>query len=69
GGTLPGVTLPTTLLALPPGDADALAARLRRGDPPMVGRIEHGRVVLDPRTVMPWEDDALARRVREALLG
>ena len=67
GGTLPDVTLPTTLLALPPGDADGLAARLRHGDPPVVGRIEDGRVVLDPRTVMPWEDELLVRRVREAL--
>jgi L-seryl-tRNA(Ser) seleniumtransferase len=69
GGTLPDVTLPTALLALPPGDADALAARLRRGDPPVVGRIEDGRVVLDPRTVMPGEDEELVRGVREALLA
>jgi L-seryl-tRNA(Ser) seleniumtransferase len=67
GGTLPDVTLPTTLLALPPGDADALAAGLRRGEPPVVGRIEDGRVVLDPRTVMPGEDESLVRRVREAM--
>jgi len=67
GGSLPEVTLPTSVLALPPGDADALAARLRRGDPPVVGRIEEGRVVLDPRTVMPGEDDALVRAVRIAL--
>lgn len=69
GGTLPDVTVPTWLLALPPGDADALAARLRAGDPPVVGRIEEGRVVLDPRTVMPWEDEPLVRRVRETLRG
>jgi len=69
GGTLPEVTLPTTLLALPPGDADGLAARLRRGSPPVVGRIEDGRVVLDPRTVMPWEDEVVVRRVLEALRG
>jgi L-seryl-tRNA(Ser) seleniumtransferase len=67
GGTLPEVTLPTTVLALPPGDADHLAARLRHGDPPVVGRIEDGRVVLDPRTVMPWEDESVVRRVSEAL--
>lgn len=67
GGTLPEVTLPTTVLALPPGDADGLAARLRHGDPPVVGRIEDGRVVLDPRTVMPWEDEVLVRRLREAV--
>jgi L-seryl-tRNA(Ser) seleniumtransferase len=69
GGTLPEVTLPTTLLALPPGDADALAARLRDGEPAVVGRIEDGRVVLDPRTVLPGEDEVLLRRVREALRG
>jgi L-seryl-tRNA(Ser) seleniumtransferase len=67
GGSLPEVTLPTFVLALPPGDADALAARLRRADPPVVGRIEEDRVMLDPRTVMPHEDDAVVRAVREAL--
>jgi L-seryl-tRNA(Ser) seleniumtransferase len=67
GGSLPEVTLPTFVLALPPGDADALAARLRAGDPPVVGRIEEDRVVLDPRTVMPGEDDALVRAVQAAV--
>jgi L-seryl-tRNA(Ser) seleniumtransferase len=67
GGTLPDVTLPTTVLALPPGDADGLAAKLRRGDPPVIGRIEDGRVVLDPRTVLPWEDELVVRRVTEAV--
>jgi L-seryl-tRNA(Ser) seleniumtransferase len=33
----------------------------------VVGRIEEDRVVLDPRTVMPGEDDAVVRAVREAL--
>ncbi|GAO04396.1 L-seryl-tRNA(Sec) selenium transferase [Anaeromyxobacter sp. PSR-1] len=52
-----------------PGAPDALAARLRRGDPPVVGRIEEDRVVLDPRTVMPGEDEALVAAVRGALAG
>jgi L-seryl-tRNA(Ser) seleniumtransferase len=67
GGSLPEVTVPTFVLALPPGDPDALAARLRRADPPLVGRIEEDRVVLDPRTVMPHEDEALVAAVRAAL--
>jgi L-seryl-tRNA(Ser) seleniumtransferase len=67
GGSLPEVTLPTYVLALPPRDADALAARLRRADPPVVARIEEDRVVLDPRTVMPHEDEAVIRAVRGAL--
>jgi L-seryl-tRNA(Ser) seleniumtransferase len=67
GGSLPEVTLPTHVLALPPGDADALLARLRAGDPPIVARIEDVRVVLDPRTVMPWEDGAIVAGVSSAL--
>jgi L-seryl-tRNA(Ser) seleniumtransferase len=67
GGSLPEVTVPTSVLALPPGDPDALAARLRRADPPVVARIEEDRVVLDPRTVLPHEDEAVVRAVRAAL--
>jgi L-seryl-tRNA(Ser) seleniumtransferase len=69
GGSLPEVTLPTAVLALPPGDADGLAARLRRADPPVVARVEDGRVLLDPRTVMPGEDEAVVRAVVQALGG
>jgi L-seryl-tRNA(Ser) seleniumtransferase len=67
GGSLPEVTLPTHVLALPVPDADGLLAALRRGDPPVVGRIEDGRVVLDPRTVAPDEDGALLAAVLGAL--
>jgi L-seryl-tRNA(Ser) seleniumtransferase len=67
GGSLPEVTLPTFVLALPRGEPDALAARLRRADPPVVARIDEDRVLLDPRTVMPREDEAVVRAVREAL--
>jgi L-seryl-tRNA(Ser) seleniumtransferase len=67
GGSLPDVTLPTRALALPGPDPDALAAALRRADPPVVGRIEEGLVLLDPRTVGPGEDAALVGSVRAAL--
>ncbi len=67
GGTLPGVTRPTFALALPPGDPDGVAARLRAADSPVVGRIEEGRVLLDPRTVLPGEDAAVLAAVRAAL--
>ncbi len=67
GGSLPGVTLPTFVLALPAGDPDRLAEALRRQDPPVVGRIEEDRVVLDPRTVLPGEDEVLLAGVRAAL--
>jgi L-seryl-tRNA(Ser) seleniumtransferase len=67
GGTLPGVTLPTFVLALPPGDADGLAGRLREASPPVVARIEDGRVLLDPRTVLPGEDEAVLAAIRSAV--
>jgi len=50
------------------GDAEALAARLRAGDPPVVGRIHEGRLLLDARTVLPGEDDALLAAVLAAAL-
>lgn len=67
GGSLPGETLPTTLIALPPGDAEQQAWRLRSGDPPVVARIADGRVLLDLRTVLPLEEATLAKRVQTAM--
>jgi L-seryl-tRNA(Ser) seleniumtransferase len=64
GGSLPGETLPTKLLALPAADPDRLAAALRAGNPPIVARIEEGRLVLDPRTVAPEEEGALLERLQ-----
>lgn len=71
GGSLPGETLPTSLLSIDAtniaGGANALAANLRRGSPPIVGRIEAEQLLLDPRTVPAHLDDALVRGVSEAL--
>jgi len=50
GGALPLLELPGPVVAIP-GDAEALAARLRANDPPIVGRIQDGRLLLDPRTL------------------
>jgi len=66
GGSLPGETLPTTLLALDAEHPDALAAALRRADVPLVARIAGGAVVLDPRTVLPGEDEALVGGIASA---
>lgn len=53
GGALPLLELEGPAVALPrsPEGADAEAARLRAGDPAVVGRISEGRVLLDPRTM------------------
>ena len=61
GGSAPGSSLPTRLLAVshPTLSASALEARLRSWDPPIVARIEDDRVVIDLRTVFPEQDDAV----------
>ena len=118
GGSLPGVTLPTSLVAVTPLEisAEELSTRLRNHHPnpmapdvhalryhpnpmapdvhalrsrtsssvpvdpeasrlqdavtiPVIARIEHDTVLLDPRTVMPGEDDALVRMIRRASLS
>jgi L-seryl-tRNA(Ser) seleniumtransferase len=54
GGSAPTSSLPTFLLAVTAESlsADELAARLRRNTPPIVARVEEGRVLLDLRTVL-----------------
>jgi L-seryl-tRNA(Ser) seleniumtransferase len=62
GGSAPTSTLPTFLLAVTAGalSAEELATRLRRDDPPIITRVEEGRVLLDLRTVFPNEDALIA---------
>jgi L-seryl-tRNA(Ser) seleniumtransferase len=67
GGSAPGLALPTTLIAIEVGDlsAAALETRLRGSDPPIVTRIQNGRVVLDLRTVIEDQDVQLAASIRQ----
>jgi L-seryl-tRNA(Ser) seleniumtransferase len=59
GGSLPGQTLPTKALAVSVSSVEALAERLRRTDPPLIGRIEDNQLLLDPRTVLPEQDKVM----------
>jgi L-seryl-tRNA(Ser) seleniumtransferase len=63
GGSLPGETLPTRVVALAVPSPDAFAARLRRNSPPIVARIEDRRVLVDPRTILPQDEDLLLKGV------
>lgn len=67
GGSLPGQTLPSKVLALAAPSIDAIAAQLRRADPPVVTRIENQRLLLDPRTVLPEQDKALIAALKHTL--
>jgi L-seryl-tRNA(Ser) seleniumtransferase len=62
GGALPLLELPGPAVAI---DV-ALAQALRAGDPPLVGRIVDGRLLLDVRTLTDEEADQAAAAVRAA---
>jgi L-seryl-tRNA(Ser) seleniumtransferase len=68
GGSLPGHGVPTILVALE-GPASRLAKALRRGDPPVIARIESDVCCLDPRTVLRGEDETLIDAVEVAARG
>ena len=59
GGSLPGTSLPTTLLAIDVESPEALKRQLRQADPPVIARVSAGQILLDPRTVLPEQEDAL----------
>jgi len=65
GGSLPGETLPTRLVAIQVDSPDELARHLRAGDLPIIGRIEDDLFLLDPRTVLAEEDEVLIEAVRQ----
>jgi L-seryl-tRNA(Ser) seleniumtransferase len=69
GGSLADVALEGPVCLVDPGEggADALLARLRESDPPVIARIVRERVVLDPRTMSDEEAAEAAGAVREAL--
>jgi L-seryl-tRNA(Ser) seleniumtransferase len=67
GGALPLLELRGPTCAVDPGELglDELAARLRAGEPPVVGRAREGWLLLDPRTL----DDEQAERAANAVLA
>jgi L-seryl-tRNA(Ser) seleniumtransferase len=67
GGAAPSAVLPTRLLAVSAErvSADELAARLRLSTPPIVARVEDGRVLLDLRTVFPQQDETLVQALNQ----
>jgi L-seryl-tRNA(Ser) seleniumtransferase len=66
GGAFPAVELPSVAVALE-GDAASLQVRLRRGMPPVIGRIVGGQILLDLRAIPSRDDGLLAAAVVEAL--
>lgn len=67
GGSLPGETLPTWALSPSVTQPNAAAARLRQFDPPVIARVSDDRLLLDPRTVLPGQDEIVIAALRAAL--
>ncbi|MBM3149158.1 MAG: L-seryl-tRNA(Sec) selenium transferase [Chloroflexi bacterium] len=74
GGSLPGNTLPTKLVAIGTQGRGAvvahkLAQRLRRGQPPIIGRVSGDVLFLDARSVLPEEDKIVVEALKDAVAG
>ncbi len=69
GGSSPTGERPTKLLSIAStsGDAGSLERSLRQGDPPVIGRIHEGRLLLDLRTVLPGQEAKLLDRLVEVV--
>ncbi len=69
GGSLPGGSLPTKLVAIGGGGrkntAKVISERLRLREVPVIGRINEDVLLLDPRTVLPEEDDIIIKSLRD----
>jgi L-seryl-tRNA(Ser) seleniumtransferase len=55
--------LPTKLIAVEHSllSADRILATLRKNDPPIIARVEEGKVLLDLRTVLPGQEEIVVR--------
>ena len=73
GGSLPGGTLPTKLVAVGGRSrkkkgtniAQAVSTKLRDMPVPIIGRISDDRLLLDPRSVLPEEDKTVLLALRK----
>ena len=63
GGSLPGLRLPSSAIsiAVEGWSADRLARAFRGGDPPVIGRIEQDRFLLDLRTLLEGDELEIVR--------
>lgn len=66
GGSLPDHALPTSVVAVRDPHPNELARRLRAGEPPVVARVARNAVLIDPRTLLPGDEDRLIEALRRA---
>jgi L-seryl-tRNA(Ser) seleniumtransferase len=68
GGSLPGETLPSYVLALTVKNPEQFTARLRTQNPAVIARTEKDLILLDPRTVLAGQDKTLLPILKSLLL-
>jgi len=68
GGSMPGETLRGYGLALSHKNPNQALKALRMMNPPIIGRIEEEKILLDGRTVLPDEEDLLLEKMKEFLM-
>lgn len=68
GGSLPGETLPTTLLVIPLENEQNFLHALRTQKPPIIARIIENQVVFDPRTVLPEQESTLLNSIQNCYM-
>lgn len=59
GGSLPGESMPTFALALQVKSADKFLKTLRKETTPIIARTENEKILFDPRTVLPEQEERL----------
>jgi len=67
GGSLPGESFPTYVLALDVRSPDKFLKKLRAQNPPIIARTDNNRILFDPRTVLPEQEGALLVGLKNAL--
>jgi L-seryl-tRNA(Ser) seleniumtransferase len=61
GGALPEIAVPSWAIAISAANADHCARQLRLGNPSVFSRVQDGKVLIDLRTVLPHDEEALVK--------
>lgn len=70
GGSYPNLKLPTRCVTVKPSTLSvaALEKRMRGATPPVMGRIEDDRYIIDPRTIQPGQEEILTQILSTTLV-
>jgi L-seryl-tRNA(Ser) seleniumtransferase len=70
GGSFPELKLPTQCVTIRPKNISVakLEKQLRLSSPPIIGRIEGDRYILDPRTIQLTQDEIISKTLGKILL-